>query len=288
MINQLDDKLTKDEEIALGVKIQAMKELKDRKESGYDSLTDKEKTTLKEGEDALEVLVGNYYNLARKIAHDHHKRTGTRYSIEDLLQDAISALLESAYNYDPSKDCKLSTYAFYGITKRVSTTINYQRLVRLPENKMGEYIEINKAQKLYSELDDAEQEAAGSELQFIYANVGDLKPEEVDLILTNMAPQVSLNAVINDGDGELMDLIGDDNPSVEETQFKDLDDNVKDVLGQLSEYERDLIAYEFGAFPASMSYSDFVIKHDKTDRQVTIATRRAIRKMRDIAEEVGE
>lgn len=287
MIKQLNDKLSKEEEIALGVKIQEMRMLKERMEAGYDEPTEEERRIISEGDEAFETLVGNYYNLARKIAHQHHKRTGTRYSIEDLLQDAISALCESAYNFDPAKNCKLSTYAFYGITKRVSTTINYQRLVRLPENKMGEYIEITKAQKEYNELTSDEQ-AEITELDYIYQNVGDLKREEVDLILENMQPQVSLNAIINEGNGELMDLIGDDEPDSRVIQYKDLDENVADVVSQLDPYERDLIAYEFGVFPASMPYSEFLVKYDKTDRQVTIATRRAIRKMRSIAEEVGE
>lgn len=285
-MKQLNDSLTKEQEMELGAKIQIMKELRERKEAGYDSFTDEENRQYLEGELALEQLVGNYFNLARKIAHQHHKRTGTRYDIEDLLQDAIGALCESAYNYDPSQNCKLGTYAYYGITKRVSTTINYQRLVRMPENKMGEYVQITKAQQEYNDLSEDEQKKFSSELEYIYKNV-DLDQTEINLILENMQPQVSLNAAINEGNGELMDLIEDETSPAEELQIQDLDTSLKKILAKMTQYERDLIAYEFGAFPASMAYSDFLVHHDKTDRQVTMATHRALKKMQKLAEEVG-
>lgn len=287
MLQQRNDKLTKQDELEMGHKIQKMKKLKDRVKSGYDNLTDEENKAIREGEEALEILVSNYYNWARKIAHDHHKKTGTRYSIDDLLQDAISALVEAAYKYDPSKSCRLSTYAYYGITKKVSTAINYQRLVRMPENKMGEYVQISKAQAEYNDLTETEKEKYSSELDYVYKNV-DLKKEEVDLILSNMQPQVSLNADIYDGDGELMDLLVDEKAELEVTQYGNLDESIVEILAKLNGYEKDLIAYEFGAFEASMPYSEFQEKYDLTDKKVKSETRKVIRKMKRIAEQVGK
>lgn len=278
-------RLTKQEELDLGYKIQAMRELKEEKsQMSNKSLSVNQQKVIDEGELALETLVSSYYNLARKIAHTHHKRTGTRYSIEDLLQDAISALVDSAYKYDPGKNCRLSTYAYYGITKKVSSTINYQRLVRMPENKMGDYIVISKAQKAYGELTLEEQEEWGHELAYVYANVGKLKREDVDLILSNMQPQVSLNAEIYDGEGELMDLMVDENAQVEVQSAGTIDGDVLEIINKLTPYEKDLIAYEFGAFAPSMPYSEFQEKHELTQRKMTRDTRKTIRKMRKMAE----
>lgn len=284
MLKQKSANLTKQEELELGVRIQEMKNLKAKIKAGYDGVTEEEIEVVQKGEEALEMLVSNYYNLARKIAHDHHKKTGTRYSIEDLLQDAISALVQAAYDYDPGKNCRLSTYAYYGITKKVSTTINYQRLVRMPENKMGEYITISKAQREYNNLTHDEQSKYRNELDYVYQNVEDLSKEEVDLILSNMQPQVSLNADIYDGDGELMDLLVDERAAAEVTQYGEIDDKIVQVINKLNNYERDLIAFEFGAYPASMPYSEFQEKYDLTDKKVKSETRRAIRKMKKIAE----
>lgn len=286
MLKQKSDNLTKQEELELGARIQEMKKYKAKIKAGHDKMTEKENEAIRKGEEALETLVSNYYNLARKIAHDHHKKTGTRYSIEDLLQDAILALVQAAYDYDPGKNCRLSTYAYYGITKKVSTTINYQRLVRMPENKMGEYITISKAQRQYNELTEDEQNKYANELDYVYQNVGELSKGEVDLILSNMQPQVSLNADINDGDGELMDLLVDERAEAEVTQHGDIDDKIVQVINKLNNYERDLIAFEFGVYAASMPYSEFQEKYDLTDKKVKAETRRAIRKMRKIAEQV--
>lgn len=286
MLKQRNDNLTKDEELELGRKIQAMKEIKTRIEAGYDNTTKEERRTIIEGEDALELLISNYYNLARDIAHKHHKRTGTRYAIEDLLQDAISALVTAAYNYDPSKNCKLSTYAFYGITKKVSSTINYQRLVRMPENKMGEYVQITKAQKAFNDLEEEEQEKYTDELSYVYENV-DLKKSEVDLILRNMQPAVSLNAQINEGSTEMLHLIEDDRSHLETARVEIMESEVGDVIKELNDYERDLVAFEFGAFPASMSYQEFADKHGYTKRKMNIETKKVLKKMREIAELVG-
>lgn len=307
MLKQREESLTKDEELALGTKIQEMNKITDRQKAGYDVITNDEKKVIVEGQRALEELVSNYYNLARSIAHKFHKRTGTKYAIEDLLQDAISALVAYAYAYDPTQECKLSTYAYYGITKKVSSTINFQRTVRMPENKMGEYITIVNAQRDYDELTHEEQQKHNSELDYVYENVGDLKPKEVDLILNNMQPTVSLNADIYDGNGELLDLIkdkdaeyGDIDESVdgdlsvllkdedadrEVIEYGNVNEDLMDILELLDPYEKNLIAYEFGLFKASLAYSDFREKYNITDKKVKFETRKLLRKMRKIAED---
>lgn len=118
MIKQRNDNLTKEEELQLGEKIQAMKKIKARIKAGYDKVSQEEQRIINEGDEALEILIGNYYNLARDIAHKHHKRTGTNYDIEDLLQDAISALVEAAYDYDPAKIVNLALTPFMVLPKR--------------------------------------------------------------------------------------------------------------------------------------------------------------------------
>lgn len=283
MIKQRNDKLTKEEELNLGFQIQEMSAIVSREGFDAENLSLDEEKIVSKGDYALEVLTGNYINLARNIAHVHHKRTGTRYDLEDLLQDAIGALVEAAYAYDPSKDCRLSTYAYYGITKKVSSSINFQRLVRMPENKMGEYIQITKAQREYADMNEEARKDYTSELDYVYKNVGKLKKSEVDLVLENMQPQVSLNAEIYDGDGQLMDIIEDENSEIEIKEVSALDEGVERIINELTPFQQDLVAFEFEVFPASMEYSAFLSKYDVTDKQVKSETRRTITKMANIA-----
>lgn len=280
-IKQRNDNLTKDEELELGKQIQAMKSIIKEEEYSFDNLSPEQKEIVLQGEEALEILVGNYINLARKIAHNHHQKTGTRYGIEDLLQDANTALVEAAYAYDPSKNCRLSTYAYYGITKKVSTTINFQRLVRMPENKMGEYVLITKAQKEYNEMEEG-KEKYRSELDYVYKNVP-LEREEIDLILQNMQPQVSLNSTIYDGEGELMDILEDENSEIEINEFEELDEGLQKIINELTPFQRELVAYEFGVYPPSIPYDEFLKKHNLTDKKVKNETRKTITAMANIA-----
>ena len=103
-----------------------------------------------------------------------------------------------------------------------------------------------------------------------------------------MQPQVSLNADIYDGDGELIDLLVDEKAELEVTQYSNLDESIIEIMAKLNSYEKDLIAYEFGAFEASMPYSEFQEKYDLTDKKVKSETRKVIRKMKRIAEQVGK
>lgn len=283
MIEHKYDNLTKKEELELGGKVQEMNKLKEKMKTGYDTLTEEEETVMSVGQEAFETLISNHYNQARKIAHKNHKATGTRYEREDLIQDAILALVEATTTYDPVRDCRLSTHAHYGITKKVTSTINFQRLVRMPENKMGEYIQISAAQKEYGKLSEDGKAEYANELDYIYANVA-LDREEIDLILQNMQPQVSLNAPIYDGEGELMDILVDEDAAYEVVEYGNLDNKVTDIIDLLNNYEKDLIAFEYGAFEASMTYNEFKEKYKLSDKKVKLEVNKVNRKMRKLAE----
>lgn len=281
-IEQRNDNLTKEQELELGRKIQLMRVYKQDENFDYAKLTDDEKKLVSDGDYALEVLVGNHINLARDIVHKNHKKSGTRYELEDLLQDAISALVEAACSYDPNKNCRLSTHAYYGISKRVSSTINYQRIVRLPENKMGEYIKITKAQKEYQLLEASEKKKYKSELDYVYKH-SEVKKEEVDIVLNNMQPQISLNSAIFESKGELLDTLKDESGENEIRKVEKLDPKLEKILSYLTAYQRDLIAFEFEAFEPTMDYKVFLDKYNLTERDFAREIRKVITVLKSVS-----
>ena len=276
MIKQRDDNLTKEQELEMGRKIQAMIAIKEKMKNVELELSEEEVLILNEGEEALEILVGNHYNLARRIAHRNHQKTGTRYELEDLLQDSILALVEAAQTFD-----------HYGITKKVTSTINFQRIVRMPENKMGDYYSISQAQAAYKSLPDYKKEKYANELEYVYENV-DISKEDIDIILNNMQPSVSLNAKIFDGEGELMDTLIDENSEYEVVEYGNLDENIIKVVDELNNYEKDLLAFEYGIFPASMDYSDFKKKYKLSDKKMKLEVNKLNRKMRKLGEKINK
>lgn len=285
MIKHKDDKLTKEEELELGRKIQKMNVILESKPE--DKRTKEDKKIILDGEGALSLLVSNYINLARSITHKMHSKTGTKYDIEDLMQDAISALIESAKDYNPEKNCKLGTYAYYGITKRVSSSINYQRLVRMPENKMGDYIKITDAQKEYNLLKEEEKSKFRNELDYVYKTAG-LKKSEVDLILENMQPQVYLNSSSPSFEGtELIDILVDERKDEMKERVEGLDPGVERIIQELTPFQRDLVAYEFGVFSPSVQYSEFLSINDLDDKKVKNLTRKTITVMTNLAKKMN-
>lgn len=287
MIKQRDDNLTKEQELEMGRKIQAMIAIKEKMKNEEVELSKEETIILTEGEEALEILIGNHYNLARRIAHRNHQKTGTRYELEDLLQDSILALVEAAQTFDPDKNCKLSTHAHYGITKKVTSTINFQRIVRMPENKMGDYYSISQVQEAYKNLPDHKKEEYTNELEYVYEHVN-ISKEDIDIILQNMQSSVSLNAKVFDGEGELVDTLIDQNSAYEVVKYGNLDEKVIKVIDKLNDYERDLLALEYGVLPASMDYSDFKQKYKLSDKKMKLEINKLNRKMRKLGEKINK
>lgn len=296
LIKERNDNLTKEQELELGRLIQARNVAQIMIEEDP-SRPDKEELleVITKGDEAHETLFLNHVNLARKIAHTLHRRTASRVPIEDVIQDALIGLSEATYKYDPSKNCKLTTHAYYGISKRVSVELNKGRFVRMPENQHGVLVKINKAKREY-----IEEEIEGDEIEFIVERSG-VPIGEVNLILSNMQPTVSLNAPIgDDNQGQLLDFvntegglsfgIGDHAAEFEsETSANDISNAIlKDMLETLDEKELDILAFEYGAFPPSMSYDEFLVSYNMTDRQFTSAARRLIRKLKKVAEEQNQ
>lgn len=279
MLVQRAERLTKVEELELGYKIRCMMDLR---KAGFTGVNEYE-SIFTEGEEAVEELSSNYYNLVRNIAYKLHRRTGTRCLVEDLIQDGIYGLLKSTYKYDISKNCTLGTYAYYGITKEISTSINYHRLIRMPENKMSEYNEILKVKANYKLLNDEEKMLYPTKMDYIYSSTSDIGEEEVDLIIGNMQPSLSLNTDGNDKrKDELITSIEDKDS---ENQFRNLEvlSDLEVVLNGLSEYDKNLISYEFGIVKPTIPYEEFKVKYKLTDRQINYRIKDVIVRAREVA-----
>lgn len=286
MVQHRDDNLSKEDELELGRRIQAGEKAK---EDIKEAISTEEKNALQQvildGEDALYILTSNYINLARRIAHNYHKKTGTNYPIEDLIQDAFAGLMHAANTYDPSMNCKLSTHAYYRISKEVSTKINMQRFIRLPENKMGEYNKLNQAEREWNNMVGDKPEL----MDYLIEETG-LSKTEIDLIYSVIRPVVSLQTPVNDDNSsELLDLVEDSNETFDMAEsFKELDsDRLIEVLSKLSDYERDLLSFEYNAFPATMDIDDFLVSYNMEGADLTKEARKVVNKLKKFAKNMA-
>ena len=82
---------------------------------------------------ALEELVQANLKFAVTLAN---KFVGMGLSIDDLIQEANSGLIEAARRFGPDKDVKFITYAQFWIRKRLNGALcEYGRTVRIPVNQ---------------------------------------------------------------------------------------------------------------------------------------------------------
>lgn len=213
-------------------------------------------------------------SFANKLASDMHRRTGTNYPLEDLAQDAYSALYDSTDSYDPNKDCVLRTHAYYKITKALSVTINKMRTIRLPENKMGDYLHITRAEQEFSMkhsgvFDTDDQRA------YVVEQTG-ISNEMIALIKNTMLGAISLNAPLGESGGEFGDLIKDEDANTHEIENPVL----STLIGGLSQFDQDIIAFELQVGSPSMKLSDFMVKYNMDAAAISKAAKKTVRSLK--------
>lgn len=277
MLKGNNKRLTKEEELELGKIVQIGIKAESTLNS-EDNLTDKQLIDLNkqisEGEAARQELVETHIGFANKLAVNFHKQTGTKYSLEDLAADAYLALYASTQTYDPAMDCVLSTYAYYKITKALSVKINKMRAVRLPENRMGDYAQIIKAENSFIQ-DKNGLIDPGEMLDYVVEQTG-LTKETISMIKTAIMGTISLNVPIGEGNNEFGDLIKDEKKYSNEIENPLL----ADIVGNLSTKEQNILALELGVGISTIGRSEFLKKYEMTEVELEKQAKKIVRALR--------
>ena len=123
--------MTPDEEIECGRKIQAMVALLDKP---ADTLTRKEKSTIKRGQRARDRFIMGNMRMVATIARRYlHMTDHMHYA--DLCQEGAVGLARAAEKYDPKRGYKFSTYSYWWVRQSISRSISEkERMIRLPAN----------------------------------------------------------------------------------------------------------------------------------------------------------
>lgn len=282
MIKGKKNEYTKAEELELGHKVQLGLAAKTELDSIEPSSSNKDKIKelqeiIHDGQTAHDELFMSHIDLANNLARQIHEKTSTRYSLSDIMQDAYIGLSEAIDSYDPSKNCRLSTYAFWKISKIISITINKMRPVRLPENKMGDYLHIVKAEEKFLSTN---KNPTDEELLQYVMKVTKLSKETIYLIKTNMLGAISLNLPINEDGTEFSNLIEDKS----DNQSMLIENDVLfSLINKLSPKERNIIAFEFRVGSSTMKLKDFMNKYNLDNEAMKKSARMIVRKLRKIA-----
>ena len=199
-------------------------------------------------------------------------------SLPDLINEGNLGLIKAAEKFDETRGFKFISYAVWWIRQSILQAIAEQsRIVRLPLNQVGSMNKINRVASKFEH--ENERRPSAREL----SEHIDLPMEKIDEAINISGKQVSVDAPFADGEeSSLLDvLVNDNSPSADRELVREsLQSEIRDVLKELNERERNIIMAFFGIDQPEMTLEEIGVRFGLTRERVRQIKEKAIRRLR--------
>ena len=230
---------------------------------------------------AREILIKANLRFVVNVAKKYQNRG---IPLSDLINEGNIGLMNAIEKYDVDRGYHFISYAVWWIKQSILKSIGEKsRMIRLPLNRAGELVQIERAKK---EL--LAERGIDPELQEIADAVG-LDEEHVRDLINISRDLVSIDNPINSGEKEsalLSDYIIDSKTPMPEEIVIDssLKEEINKLLETLSEKEADIIEQRFGLNGfIPMSLKEIGDRYNLTKERIRQIEKKAIDRLKHVS-----